>query len=163
MPTYGKETEGRRERRRRGRKRRRGRGKGKGERGSGRGRGKRGRKGGVRGREEKERVRRRGSSCGLHFFKGTVVQDFWSELFASNSSFGSHWAQRKLRIQKIQHVGSINKPQRYITQKIGENVIFSFLTVAGSVKLTLNTKCTFLSRNFFNCLFCSYRLHLLII
>jgi hypothetical protein len=39
-----------------------------------------------------------------------------------------------LRIQKIQHIWSINKPT-----KIGENVIFSFLDVSGCFKITLST------------------------
>jgi hypothetical protein len=40
----------------------------------------------------KERERRRGGSHGLHFFQGTVVQDFLSEFLVSTLPLGSHWA-----------------------------------------------------------------------
>jgi hypothetical protein len=69
----------------------------------GRKRGRRRVKGRERGvREEKKRGRRSGGSCGLHFFKETVAQDFWSDFFASNSFFGSHWAQRKTALNKFE-------------------------------------------------------------
>jgi hypothetical protein len=42
-----------------------------------------------RGKEEGEK--KRGSFLVFfHFYKGTVMQVFWSEFFALNSSFGSH-------------------------------------------------------------------------
>jgi hypothetical protein len=50
---------------------------------------------GGRGREEKEKERRRGISCGLHFFTGTVAQDFKSELFASNHPLGPTGLKKK--------------------------------------------------------------------
>jgi hypothetical protein len=68
--------------------------------------GKKGGKGGVkegrRWREEMKRGRRREGCCALHFFKGTVVQDFWSEFFVSNPSFGSFWVQRKTVLNKFE-------------------------------------------------------------
>jgi hypothetical protein len=52
-------------------------------------------------------------------------------------------------MQKILHVWSINKPQCYITEKIGENVICSFFAVA-DVKIPLDmnylTNKTFISK-----------------
>jgi transcription termination factor Rho len=59
------------------------RGRERGGRGGGVGKqgGKVGVKEGGRGRDEKERGRRRGGSCGLHVFKGTLVQDFCIQLF----------------------------------------------------------------------------------
>ncbi len=54
------------------------------------------------GGEAKKRGEKDGGICGLHFFKEKVAQDFWSEFFASNSSFGSHWAQRKIALNKFE-------------------------------------------------------------
>jgi hypothetical protein len=56
-------------------------------------------RGRERGKEEGEKER---GSCGLHFFKATVAQDYWSDFFKSNSFFGSHWAQRKTALNKFE-------------------------------------------------------------
>jgi hypothetical protein len=45
------------------------------------------REGGT-GREEKKRGRRSGGSCGLHFYKGTVAQDFWTVFLHRTPSLG---------------------------------------------------------------------------
>ncbi len=59
----------------------------------------------VKGRREGEgggERKRRGGSCGLHFFKGTVVQDFWSEFFASNLSLDPTGPRRKTSLNKFE-------------------------------------------------------------
>jgi hypothetical protein len=51
----------------------------------------RGRERGREGRNEGERKKeggRSGGSCGLHYFKGTVVQDFWSEFLHQTLPLG---------------------------------------------------------------------------
>jgi hypothetical protein len=59
------------------------------------------------GEGEKERGRRRGGSCGLHFFKGTVVQDFLaSDNFEQIRSFKVLTTALKSRIQKFNMYGA---------------------------------------------------------
>ncbi len=64
------------------------------------------RKRGEQTREERKKKEGEGGgewAAGLHFFKRAVIYKFsWSEFFASNSSFGSHWAQRTTALNKVE-------------------------------------------------------------
>jgi hypothetical protein len=57
---------------------------------------------GEKDREGEGEGRRKGDICGLHFFKGTAVQDFLSKFFAPYSFFESHWAQGKTALNKFE-------------------------------------------------------------
>jgi hypothetical protein len=136
--TERKQTEGKRHRRDKEEKRQRRRKRGRdrdvsqraGDRGEERGRekggregeGQRGGKGGVRegGREEKKTGRRSGGSCGLHFFKGTVTQDFWSDFLHRTPSLGltgpkGRWLRTNLNFEnhnysfELENTKKINK------------------------------------------------------